>query len=359
MSDTTTKVILAAYIKDAMATMFLTKQFNNVTFHNSEQVEIDIMRDDEDISIAIHDLSTGARLNTADFFTNKEYKPPIHKESAVINAFDLIKRQVGEDPFMDVDFQANAIKAGVRVGKKLSPKIMRAIELQAAQIFTTGTVTLEDKEANVIYTISFNPKATHFPTVAVSWGAAGETPLVDIQNVADVIRNDGLGNPDLLEMGEGAYENFISNEKVLERLDNRRIAGSGIVPMDRLGNGGIYRGVVEIGNYKYDIWTYGGRYNDPATGNKIKYIEDDKVIVRDSTGRLDATFGGIPKIGTPDPRVPSELRTRISSEDDMLDMQHHAWLDPSGDGLTIEVGTRPLLVPVAIDTFGCITTTAP
>jgi len=359
MSDTTTKLMLEAYIQRARATMFLSGQFQNVTFHNSEEVEIDIMRDDEDISIAMHDLSTGARLNSADVYTNKGYKPPIHREKGVINAFDLLKRNPGDDPFQDVDFQANAIAKGVNLGQKLSPKIMRSIELQAAQILTTGTVSLVDKEANVVYTISFNPKATHFPTVAITWGESGATPLTDIQGVADVIRNDGLGNPDLLEMGEGAYEKFISDDEVKSRLDNRRIAGNGIVPMERMGNGGIFRGTVEIANYKYDIWTYGGRYKDPVSGLKVKYIADDKVIVKDSMGRMDATFGGIPKIGLPDPRVPRELLQRVSSEDNMIDMQHHAYIDAAGDGMTVEVGTRPLLIPVAIDTFGCITTTQP
>lgn len=359
MSDVTTKIMLKAYSQSIKPTMFFTGQFNNVTFHNSEKVEIDIERDDEDVSIAVSDLSTGARLNSADVFTNKEFKPPIHKEKAVLNAFDLIKRNAGEDPYKDVDFQANAVLRGVKLGQKLSPKIMRSVELQASQILTTGTVSLKDEVANVIYSISFSPKATHFPTVSTSWGTASATPIDDLLAVCEAIRDDGLVNADMLVFGQDAYEKFINDDTVKPKLDFTRLAGSGIVPMQRLGNGGTYRGTVEIGNYKLDMYTYNGRYKDPQTGNKIKFLADDKVIIRDSMGRLDATFGGIPKVGRPDPRVPSELFQRVTIEGSMFDMQHWASILGNNDGLEVEVGTRPLLIPVAIDTFGCLTVTAP
>lgn len=358
MSDTTTKIMLKKYEQGIKPVMFFTGQFNNVTFHNSEKVEIDIERDDEDISIAVTDLSTGGRLNSADVFVNKEFKPPVHKEKAVLNAFDLTKRNAGEDPYKDVDFQANAVLRGVKLGQKLSPKIVRAIELQASQILTTGTVSLKDEAANVMYSLSFSPKATHFPTVTTTWGTAGATPLEDIRALCEVIRDDGLVDADMLIMGQTAYEAFIADESVKPKLDFTRLAGTGIVPMERLGNGGTYRGTVEIGNYKLDIFTYNGRYKDPQTGNKIKFLADDKVIVRDSMGRMDATFGGIPKVGRPDPRVPAEMFQRVSIEGSMFDMQHWASILGNNDGLEIEVGTRPLLIPVAIDTFGCLTTTA-
>lgn len=358
MSDLTTKIMLDAYEQRAMATMFLSGQFQAPpqNFHNSQEVEIDIVRSDEDISIAIQDLSTGARLNDADIFTNKSFKPPLHREAGVINADDLLKRNPGQDPFESVDFQANATARGVRLGQKLSPKIQRAIELQASQVLQTGTVTLTDENGVAMYTIDYKPKATHFPTVSNNWGTAGETPFADIDSLAEVIRNDGLGDPDMLIMGSGAYENFIKNDEVLARLDNRRIEGSEIKAMERVGNGGTFRGTVEIGNYKYEIWTYGGRYKDPQTGNKIQFVATDKVIVRDSQGRMDAAFGGIPRIGQPDPRVPRELLQRVSNGENLFDMQHWAWIENDGSGLTVEVGTRPIMIPTAIDTFGCLDT---
>jgi hypothetical protein len=358
MSTTATKVMLAAYEQDREPSMFLSGMFQSPrrNFHNSEEVEIDIIRSEEDISIAIRDLSTGARLNSEDIYTNKGFKPPIHKEAGPINAHTLLQRMPGEDPFQAVDFQANAIARGVRLGRKLQRKILRAIEHQAAQVMTLGVVTLIDENGNGVYTIDYKPKVTHFPTSVVAWDNASSTKLADIGALANVIRADGLSDPDMLVMGEASYELFIQDQDVLDRMDNRRIAGNGIVPMDRLGNGGIFRGVIEIGNYKYDIWTYGGRYKHPQTGVSTKYVPDDKVIVRSSMGRMDATFGGIPRIGAPDPRVPAALTSRISVPDQMLDLQMNGWITPDGETMMVQAGTRPLMIPTAIDTYGCLDT---
>jgi hypothetical protein len=338
--------------------MFLSGQFQapRSNFHNSEEVEIDIVRGEEEISIAIQDLSTGARLNSEDIFTNKGFKPPIHKEAGPINAADLIKRMPGQDPFQMVDFQANAIGRGVKLGRKLQRKIMRATEYQSSQVLTTGVVTLIDENGAAVYTIDYKPKVTHFPTAAPIWTDTNATMLDDIRDLANVIRTDGLANPDMLIMGEKSYELFIQDTDVLARLDNRRIAGNGIVPLERLGNGGIYRGTIEIGNYKYDIYTYPGRYKHPQTGASTQFVPDDKVIIRDSAGRMDATFGGIPRIGAPDPRIPVALTGRVSVPDQMLDIQMNAWITQDGETLMVQAGTRPLMIPTAIDTYGCLDT---
>lgn len=359
MSGKTTKVMLAAYTQVAPITLFLVGMFKSPreNFHNSEEVEIDIEREDEDISIAIQDLSTGARLNSDDEYTNKSFKPPIHKEAGPINAHTLINRQAGEDPFQAVDFMANAIKKGIKLGRKMGAKILRAMEVQAAQVLTTGTVTLTDENGVAVYTIDYKPKSSHFPTASPIWSNASATILADIQSLCQVVKSDGKLTPDMLIMGEASYELFIQDTDVLNRLDNRRIEGNGIVPLERMGDGGIYRGVIEVGNWKLDIWTYDGEYKDPQSGNLVSYIPDDKVVVRASKGRLDAAFGGIPRIsGSNDPRVPAALRSRISLPANVADLQYNSWITADDETMFVQVGTRPIMIPTAIDTFGCLDT---
>jgi hypothetical protein len=355
MSTATTKVMLAGYQARRRPTMFLTGMFQAPAenFHNSEEVEIDIMRSEEDISIAITDLSTGARLNSEDDFTNKSFKPPIHKEKGAIPAHKLIKREFGANPFESVDFQANAIARGTRLVTKMGDKIARAMEQQSSQVLQTGTVTLSDADGNAVYTIDYKPKIAHFPTAGVAWTSASSTKLKDIEDLANVIRSNGLEDPDMLIFGERAYELFIADEDVKSKLDLRRGDMGRIVPMDKMGNGGIYRGTVDIGNYKYDIYTYAGRYKDPETGLSTKYIEDDKVVVRSSMGRLDATFGGIPTIDK-DTRVPAQLFTRLRDTSGVMDLQTKGWITDDGETLFVQAGTRPLMIPTAIDTFGCL-----
>ena len=75
MSDTTTKRMIAAYKQMAAPMMFLSGFFQSPVqnFYNSEEVEIDVVRSDEDISIVITDLSTGYRMNSADLYTRSKH----------------------------------------------------------------------------------------------------------------------------------------------------------------------------------------------------------------------------------------------------------------------------------------------
>lgn len=361
MSGKTTKHMLLAYIQSAVTTMFFTGFFQSPAqnFHSSEEVEIDIVRSDEDISIVIQDLSTGYRMNSEDLYTNKGFKPPIHKEALPINSHDLIKREAGANPFEDPIFRANLISRFGRGMVKVANKIKRSLELQASQVLQTGIVTLTDSNGVALYTLDFKPKATHFPTAAILWDQATAVIADDLLALANVIRNDGLEDPDQLIFGENAFEAFIKDDLIKARFDNRRIDLGTIAPMQMRGQGGQFRGVVEIGNYRYDVWTYGGRYKDPQTGNKVQYMDPDKVIMRSSSGRLDATFGAIPNIGqilgAQSNQLLPELPGRLSDVDGGTDLFTNAWLSQDGEQLFGGVGARPLMIPTAIDTFGCIT----
>lgn len=363
MSTKTTARMIAVYNQMAQPLMFLSGFFQSPpeNFHSSEEVEIDIVRSDEDVSIVVQDLSTGYRMNSEDLYTNKGFKPPVHKEALPINSFDLLKRQPGQNPFQDVNFRANVIERMFKGMRTVESKIRRAIELQASQVLQTGIVTLTDSAGNALYTLDFKPKSSHFPTAGTSWATAtGAQKIADINALAEQVRDDGLADPDQLIFGVDAFENFISDAAVQARFDIRRLDLGTISPMEMRGNGGTYRGIVEIGNYRYDVWTYGGRYKDPQTGAKVPYIDPGKVIVRSSNGRMDATFGAIPNIGAEmgagSRSLLPELPGRISNANGGMDFFTNAWLSPDGEQLFGGVGARPLMIPTAIDTFGCLDT---
>ncbi len=361
MSGSTTRRMINAYNQMAQVTMFFSGMFQSPpeNFYSSEEVELDIIRSDEDISIVVTDLSTGYRMNAEDLYTNKAFKPPIHKEAITLNSFDLIKRIPGQNPFESPDFRANLIQRLFTGMTKVDRKIRRSMELQASQILQTGIVTLTDDAGVALYTLDFKPKATHFPTAGTAWDGAADI-AADISALAEIIRNDGLADPDQLIMGVDTFEAFIQNTDILARYDNRRIDLGTISPMVMRGNGGSFRGVVEIGNYRYDIWTYGGRFKDPQTGLKVQYMDPAKCIVRASSGRLDATFGAIPNIGVllgaQANQLLPELPNRISNADGGMDLHTNVWLTPDGEHIMGGVGARPLMIPTAIDTFGAIAT---
>ena len=358
MSGNVTKKMLAAYLQVSSArTRFFSSMFQSPmqNFYNGEEVEIDIERDDEDIAITVTDLSKGYNYNSANVFTNKAFKAPVFKEASPINSIELTKRMPGQNPFDDPDFQVNAMRKAFGIMNRMENKISRAIELQASQVLTTGTVTLTDGAGTPLITIDFKPKATHFPTAGTAWNAGGADPRGDILALSNVIRNDGLADPTRLIFGEDAFEVFIQNADIQALFDNRRIATGNLGESNLSDTGGNFRGSINIGNYMYEVWTYGGRYNAPG-GAKTQYMPSDKVVAMAPGARLDATLGNIPRIGAMDSRVMPFLPNRVSNVEGGRDMVVNAWLEPNGEQLTVGVGARPLMIPTAIDQFGCLTT---
>ena len=358
MSDSSTKQMIAEYMEEAPAPLFLSGFFQSPprNFHTTEKVEIDVIRDDEEVAIVITDLSAGARMNESSRYTNKAFTPPIFKEAGAIHAYKQIQRQAGQDPFQSPDYGSNALTEAFAIFRKLERKIRRSVELMASQVFQTGVLTLTDAAASALYSLDFQAKATHMVTVTTTWAANGSTgdPLTDLGDLAAVIRRDGKKSPDKLVFGADAFKRFLANALVAARLDNLRMELGQVAPVSR-GEGATFQGYVWIGHYRFEMWTYDGFYKDPSSGDLTPYLAEDNVVMLASTGRLDLSFGAIPRIVGPDPRAMPFLPPRMSSGDRGIDLTTNAWITADGESLMVSAGTRPLTIPTAIDTFGCLT----
>jgi len=363
MSTLAQKKMMAMYFQMGMPLFFLMSLFTArpENFFDGESVEIDIVRSGEDVSVAIQDLSLGYNLNSADVSTNKEFVPPVHKEAIPINSFSLLKRDPGQNPFENKSYRAKLLQKVFNGTRKVSDKIFRSMEWQASQVLQTGVVALTDENGDSTYSIDYKPKATHFPTSGTAWGTGGATVAGDIISLCEVIRDDGLMEVDQLIMGQAAWEAAITDADFKARFETRRMDIGTIAPMRKNSQGGLFRGTFEVGNYKVDIWTYNNRYKNPQTGVSTPFVDPAKVIMRASAGRLDASFGNIPNIGeilgVQNQRV---LRTipRLRSTNNMADLHVNAWLSNNGEQLTAGVDSRPLMIPTAIDTYGCLDTGA-
>ena len=146
--------------------------------YSGNKVAIDIQRFGEQVALVVKQC-TGPRLNDADIFTTKEFTPPAYNEGIVMDVCDLLSRMAGLDPYSAsyTDFAGQLVSYMVQGFALMDDKIRRAVELQASQILQTGILNLLDDNGNVLYTLDFSPKATHFPTAGTSWDAAGD-PLI-------------------------------------------------------------------------------------------------------------------------------------------------------------------------------------
>jgi hypothetical protein len=351
MSDKTTKKLLRPFIELAPAPMFLSGFFQSPeeNFHTSESVEIDIQRDGENVAIAIKDLSTGHRYNDNSQYSNKEFKPPIFKEIVSLNAFQLLSRDPGDNPFAQPGFQGKAILRIARASVKVQNKIRRSIEWMASQVMQTGTLTLTDSAGVAVYQLDFQPKNNHYVTTPV-WAAAG------IDGLAQTIRKNGRRSPDTLILGTTAQELLLASQDIKDRLKADGFYGAGqLVPQRPGSDGANFLGNLTINNYRYELWGYDGRYVDPQTGESLPYVDAENIIMCAKSARLDLTYGAIPQIAAPDSRALPFLPPRVTDSDGRVDMTLNAWLEPDGQTLSASVASRPLTIPTEIDSFGCLT----
>jgi len=358
MANENTTRMLAPYRQlvgrpDFLAGMFESPARN---FHNTEDVEVDIIRENEEVAIEVADVTSSARMNQATVYTNKRFTPAVYKEAGPVSAYELMKRLPGNTPYDDPDYQAAAQFAALEIARRCRDKIRRRVEMQAASVLQTGKLALVDAAGNPTLTVDFKPNTDHFFTTGTSWATSASClPLDDIESLGDKIRRNGKVEVTDIIFGRVAYMHFVKSAQVQGIADNRRYNLVYLNAPEPRGAGAKYVGTLTAGSLVINMWTYDGQYKDPVSGNIVKYVTEDKVIVL-GPGRKDLTWGNIPRIGGMDPRVLPYLPQRVSSSSGGMDLIQTAWLEKDGSGITVQVGARPLCIPTAIDTFGCIDT---
>lgn len=350
------KLMMEAYKEMRTSDQFIAGMFEvrprNIS--NTEKVAIDVLRREEHISPVVS-RTGGPTMNALNQFTTKEWTPPSIREAQPFDTVELLKRSAGVTEYdaTDIGFQQAFSERLLDGMDELEGKVRRNREWQGSQILQTGLLTLVDEDGNSTYVIDFNPKSSHFPLSGTAWDAGGD-PLADIGNLSDVIRDDSGMDANFLLMGDIAFNAFINNAAVKSFLDIRRYEIGEIAPR-KMGSGGKFQGNVHIGAYFYEIWTYNGRGIIPGDVTNTRMIDRDSCIVMASELRLDTVFAGVPMPVNVDPRFRDILPDRISIPT-AIDLAPNIYATPDGKQVMLEIESRPLLIPTAIDGFGNIDT---
>jgi hypothetical protein len=355
--NTTNERMLQPYIESAPPAGYLTRFFSVGAdgMHNNEKVSIDIMSDADDVAFPTSD--DGWHFNRRQGFSGKEWTPPVYKEAFAVGASDLMKgRSIGENPFVTPVLGTRAQQALNQMAIKLQNKIQNAVELQASQILTTGSLTLADDAGATRYTETFGRNSNHFAVAGTAWTTtASAVPITEIKTLCDLIRTNGRRTPRYIDMNSSTYDLLVATDQVQDAMDNQKRIWNGSLDRvqaagsDAIG-GGLTMGALRFGPYVLEIRTYDGEYKHPQTGTQTKYIPDNLYVIT-SGGRLQATFGGLSNFGT-DGRG-DRYFARLSNAGLMSDLSIVTWVTPDGTAINIGVGGRPLLIPVAINSFAC------
>jgi hypothetical protein len=320
-----------------------------------EKVAIDVRRGGQSVAVAIK-KGTGPNLNDVQAFTTKEFTPPVFGEAFPLDVNDLLARMAGVDPHTAAyeEYSAALVALMARGFQQVGDKITRSVEWQASQILQTGKLALTDKTGSINYEVDYKPKTTHFSTVSNLWSGVTYDALGDIKAMADIIRADGKVDPDRLVFGANALEKFLDDTRVRVRLDNRGM-NIGMIDPALADSGATYYGDIQIGAYRFAIWAYPETYEDPATGTAAPFVGTWKVSISSSRARMDMVSAMVPLPLGPDPRLAQYIPGRMSSQSAGFDVTPNLYCTDNGKQIFGELESRPLLVPVAIDSFGCLT----
>jgi hypothetical protein len=337
---------------------FLTSFFRTTpdSFTDSAFVEYDVVRSGAEIAPVVRNLGTGAVTIIEDEFTNKQIPFPVISLDAPVQVDSLMSRQPGENAYEEqkANWAGKIARILVRRFAKMTRMIRGTIELQAAQVLQTGTITLTDENGQPTFELDFKPKATHFPDVAVPWGTSGAKPLDDIRAVMKAIRQDGHCDVKTAIFGEDAWDKFFQDPEVRELVKQDNLAMGGLSPaLQNLGAG--YMGYIFIGPYRLDLMVYDAFYTPWGTTDNVNFLDPNKVILMPAISDLDfiRMFGGIPTVKV-DPVFDPILGNKIPIDNE-YDFKGRVYFDEPRNTYVGEIKSRPFLLPRSIDRYGCIT----
>lgn len=357
--DQSTLQLLKYYEDRAEPQLFLTSlcQTPPENFHDKEKVTVDVVRNEPRIAVPLPRGFTGTRLVEATKAVNYEIEPLVYDTEVSLHSYTAFKRQPGQDPFSPGSgMLGNYVAEAMSYAFMVDAMTRRGMELQVAQVITTGQIVAKDASNATLDTITFGAKGAHYVTTGTAWGADGSTgnPESDIETHAEIVDRNGKLPVDQLIFGRGAINRFLANAKIRDNMNKWNMNFGSIKPPESRGGAKFHGGIV-LGSRNYEVWSYRDTYIDPNSGAHTPYIPDNKVVIRAKAGRLDATYGSIPLIVPPDARAQRFMPTRLSSSARGIDMTFNTWVTPNGKSLQLSCGTRGLIIPTAVDTFGCLT----
>jgi hypothetical protein len=357
LTPTKTVQQLTPYIENSAPEQFLSSFFSVPAvggIHNSDEIEFDSQVEDEVAAVPVDNSGSDYNMNDFSKFDREKVAPPVYKEGIQIPASKLGDIQAGQDIYQNVNFQSNGTALVGQSIQKLQNKVRRAMEIQAAQILTTGELAIESESGVTKYALDLGMPSTQFFNSSVAWSTtATADPIADIRAACALVPNPNKAIMDGPSFDAAMLvDSFKDNFKFPQ-------AGTGLGVL-RPGNpqsafGTMYMGQLIVGGQRLDIWTYDeGVKPYPSATSKTAHIVKKCIVMNDS--RRDATFGGIPSfINAAGAQRALNLPARITNRAQKLDVSVNS-LIIRNESLFVGVGTRPLLIPRTKDGFAVIST---
>lgn len=289
MGEFSSRVLRMVNIKPTVDIGF--KNFFGEQIEKTKGFNFMVNRNGRPVAVDINPLERG-NINRLDKSTAKFFIPPTFDESVVYSAFNEFETLAGmDDSNIDGQIYRALVEKTAMELQICFDKISRAEELQRAQALLTGIVSLVNGD-----NIDFKRKAASL----VAYNAAHDWAINTVDPEAILIT--------LIDflVTEGAVDattplNVLLGAEALVAFKNNPIrSGKGDIKDQvymNLSTGDPIRGLTPqgsfaAGNYRVNLWGYGGYYDDPTTSTTTPYMDPKKVVVLPNTVPFKMVYCG-------------------------------------------------------------------
>lgn len=312
-------------------------------------ISIEVERNGQKVATDVQ-RCTDPNRNTFSRSTEKIFEPPYFNESFDFTACERYDVTFGKGNSPTVIDAQILIRSAQSKVQSLKNMIIRAIEIQRAQVLQYGVVTLKNGDS-----IDFKRKAASMVTLAGvnKWDApATSKPLADLKLGMTFLRQKGRSGASTVNavFGDVAFENLLISESITAQAEWTKINRFEInMPQFDNVSGMVFHGQLSTGDYKVNVWTYNETYEDPNDNVEKSYIEANNVVLIANDFKGFTAYAGVPAIlGN---MVTGQYVAPIEGEfyvRDIIDQVRMAW--------NFIISSAPLVVPVSVDRMYTIKT---
>lgn len=352
MADVIRKAMEVGFDKKQKPSMFLANLFKKVQLKG---IKVEIQgRVIEGYYSVDTKLGTGGRYNSLDEYDKTDYTVPEYNDIASLNEEDVFKAQLGQTEYDQTANILNSINDGQEI---FSDKQRRSEEKQASDGLFYGKITLAGGNK-----IDFKKKDTHKISVAAAkWNTAAADPVKTLSSAIALCMKDGkigVSEWNLIFESKGldallGNENFRKNSKWNDGIKRTDIN----MPVEATP-GAMFHGRATIGGYIVNIWSYDETYTVPKgfnfanEGETFGYIPAGCALLVPMNPNFKRYYGAINNTNAPTtPGIGGNKLQLVEQE--QLPYAYDVLEDGSAT-TKYGVKSRPLLVPVDIDSFATI-----
>ncbi|MFW5909196.1 MAG: major capsid protein [Thiohalospira sp.] len=250
--------------------------FPQVRRSSGAKVDVDIRKGQRRLAPLVHPRHEGHKVESLGY-TSQTIEPAYVKPKVGLDADEVVSiRNAGENPYTG---ESPAQRLAARVGEELADlddTITRREEWMAAKALDAGEIVLSGEGIDV--TVSFGRSSSHNVSLSGTdaWDDADSDPEGDLRGwKRDIQQATGRNATDVV-MGADAFDAFLTNEEIKEKMDTRRVDLGEIRP-EEVPDGATYVG--HLRSAGLDLWTYDEWYVDPESGDEEPMIPAKKVWV--------------------------------------------------------------------------------